>query len=47
MKNTYFAPELELISFDAQDVITTSSFTGFEDDFGWDAPADSDDGSGN
>ena len=47
MKNTYFAPELELISFDAQDVITTSSFTGFEDNFGWNAPADSNDGSEN
>ena len=40
MKNTYMAPKLELISFDAKDIITTSgptgnSFTGFEDNFGW------------
>lgn len=40
MKNTYFAPKMELISFDAKDIITTSgpisdSFTGHEDNFGW------------
>lgn len=44
MKNIYLAPEMELISFDAKDVITTSSFTGMEEDFGWNAPASVNDG---
>lgn len=47
MKNTYFAPKMELISFDAKDIITTSgptgnSFTGYEDSFGWSPAGDGD-----
>ncbi len=33
MKQTFIAPEMEIVSVNASDVIATSSFAGIEDEF--------------